>query len=156
MTEDYSPVDPIEVTALPRLGLSPGVLLAVFVGGAIGTVSRFLLDSFHPTASGHFPYATLIINLSGSLVIGLLIPVVETLHSRAPLARPFLVVGILGGWTTFSTLVVDADLLVRSGNLLVALGYLVATLIGGVLLVVVGDAAGSRLATSMETRSAAE
>jgi CrcB protein len=156
MTEHPDPVDPIEITALPRLGLSPGVLLAVFVGGAIGTVSRFVLDSFHPTPPGHFPYATLIINLSGSLAIGLLIPVVEALYARLPLARPFLVVGILGGWTTFSTLVVDADLLVRSGNLLVALGYLVATLIGGVALVMVGDAAGERLITSIETRSAAE
>jgi fluoride exporter len=130
-------LDP-EPPSLP-LRLSPATLLAIFVGGAIGTVSRFLLDTAHPTPAGHFPVTTLLINLSGSLVIGLLMPLMERVTPRLPLARPFLVVGILGGWTTFSTLAVDSDLLFKGAHLGLGLGYLAATVVGGVALVLFGE-----------------
>jgi CrcB protein len=61
------------------------------------------------------------------------------------LARPFLVVGLLGGWTTYSTLAVDAVLLGKGDHLALSAAYLAATLIGGVGLVALGAAMGRRL-----------
>jgi len=140
------PLDP-EPPPLP-LRLSPATLLAIFVGGAIGTVSRFLLDTAHPTPTGHFPFTTLLINLTGSLAIGLLMPLMDRVTPRVPLARPFLVVGILGGWTTFSTLAVDSDLLFKGAHVGLGLGYLAVTVIGGIALVLVGETVSRKVVPS--------
>ena len=137
--------DALDQPRIPRLGLSAATLLAIFLGGAIGTVSRYLLDAHHPVPPGHFPWVTLLINLSGSFAIGLLVPLTEHVAPRAPLARPFLVVGLLGGWTTYSTLAVDATLLAKDGDIASSFAYLAATVVGGLLLVVAGHAVGRRL-----------
>jgi CrcB protein len=137
--------DPLDQPLVPLLGLSSAALLAIFVGGAIGTVARYLLDAHHPIAQGHFPWVTLVINLSGSLAIGLLVPLTEHVSPRAPLARPLLVVGFLGGWTTYSTLAVEATLLAKDGDVASFATYLAATVIGGLTLVAAGNALGRRL-----------
>ena len=64
---------------------------------------------------------------------------------RAPALRPFLVIGFLGGWTTYSTLAVEASLLVKDGDLGTCLAYLAATVVGGLALVVAGHDLGRRL-----------
>ena len=89
----------------------PATMVAIFVGGALGTVARYLLEAHHPLAPGDFPWVTLVVNLTGSFAIGLLLPLTEHLTHRFPVVRPLLVVGFLGGWTTYSTLAVDAILL---------------------------------------------
>src|SRR5271163_4885441 len=99
------------VPPTPGAGLGVGALAAVFLGGALGTLARYALDTAYATTPGHFPATTLFINLSGSLVIGMAIPFTGLLPSRFSWARPFAVVGVLGGWTTYSTLAVDAALL---------------------------------------------
>ena len=96
--------DLLDEPVLPLLGLSAGTLAAVFVGGALGTVARYLLEAHHPVAPGAFPWVTLLVNLTGSLAIGFLIPLTEHAAPRAPLLRPLVIVGFLGGWTTYSTL----------------------------------------------------
>ena len=138
--------DPLGEPAVPRLGLSLTVLFVIALGGALGTVARFLLDTAFVEGSGHFPTVTLVVNLSGSLAIGILIPVVEKWTPRQPLLRPFLVVGILGGWTTYSALAVGAITLLQNGQAGLSLLYLAATLLGGTALVVLGDAVGRRWA----------
>ena len=140
--------DALDDPLVPRLGLSAAALLAIFVGGAIGTVSRYLLDAHHPVPPGHFPWVTLLINLSGSFAIGLLVPLTEHVAPRAPLARPFLVVGFLGGWTTYSTLAVEATLLAKDGDVANFFAYLAATVLGGLALVAAGHALGRRLVTA--------
>jgi CrcB protein len=115
---------------------SPGTLLAVALGGALGTLSRYALDRGLPTAPGHFPTATLLINLSGSLLIGLLLPM--ALISTRRWIRPFAITGILGGWTTYSALATDTASLTRSGHGLFALGDVGLTLLGGLALVALG------------------
>ena len=140
--------DLLDEPALPLLGLSVWSLLAVFLGGAVGTVSRYLVEVHHPSSPGGFPWVTLAVNLSGSLAIGLLIPFTEHVAHRAPWARPLLVVGFLGGWTTYSTLAVDATLLTKHGDPGTALAYLAATVAGGLALVVAGHAAGRRVLAS--------
>jgi CrcB protein len=117
---------------------STGTLVAVAIGGALGTLARYGLDRAIPTSAGHFPTATLIINLSGSLLIGLLLPIALAQASRRPLIRPFLVTGVLGGWTTFSALATDAATLLKSGHPLFAFGDLGLTVVGGVALVAAG------------------
>jgi CrcB protein len=137
--------DDLDQLFVPRLGLSVSTLVAIFVGGAIGTVARYELDARHPIAPGHFPWVTLLINLSGSFAIGLLVPLTEYITPRAPLARPLLIVGFLGGWTTYSTLAVEATLLAKDSAIADFVGYLVATVVGGLALVIVGTALGRRL-----------
>jgi fluoride exporter len=154
MDEDLQQHDPerasdegdlLDVPAVPLLGLSGATLVAIFVGGAIGTVARYLLEAHHAVAPGHFPWVTLTVNLSGSLAIGLLVPITAHLARRLPVVRPFLVVGFLGGWTTYSTLAVDATLLTKDGDAATAAAYLAATVAGGLALVVAGHALGRRL-----------
>ena len=139
--------DALDTSAVPRLGLSLGSILAIGLGGALGTLARYLLGATLTTATGHFPATTLLINLSGSLAIGFLVHLTETVSARSALARPFLVVGFLGGWTTYSTLAVEAVLLGKGAHVGLAATYLTASLVGGLALVTVGAAAGRRLVT---------
>jgi CrcB protein len=125
--------------------MAPGVIMAIGLGGAVGTVARYLLDTTYATASGHFPTTTLLINLSGCLAIGLLVPVTTALPARWALVRPLLVVGFLGGWTTYSALAVDAVLLGKGDRVGLGLAYLAVSLIGGLVLVALGDAAARRV-----------
>jgi CrcB protein len=113
-------------------------LTAVALGGALGTLARYALDRTFATAPGHFPATTLAINLSGSFLIGLLLPLALARAERRPLLRPFLVTGILGGWTTYSALANDSASLVKNGHSLLALGDIGATLAGGLALVALG------------------
>ncbi len=140
--------DLLDEPMLPLLGLSASTLVAIFVGGALGTVARYLLEALHPLAPGAFPWVTLLVNLTGSFAIGLVMPLTEDVSHRLRALRPLLVIGFLGGWTTYSTLAVDATLLARHGNVAGCLAYLAATVAGGLALVVAGHALGRRLVVS--------
>jgi CrcB protein len=83
--------------------------------------------------------------LTGSLAIGFLVPLTEHIAPRAPLLRPLALIGFLGGWTTYSTLAVEATLLAKNGDVATCLAYLAATVVGGLALVVAGHAAGRRV-----------
>jgi fluoride exporter len=137
--------DALDTSAVPRLRLSLGSILAIGLGGALGTLARYLLGATITTAPGHFPATTLLINLSGSLAIGFLVPITDTVPARFALARPFLVVGFLGGWTTYSTLAVEAVLLGKGDHLGLAATYLAASLVGGLALVTLGAVTGRRV-----------
>lgn len=142
---DHEEGDLLDQTVLPLFGLSAGTILAIFVGGAMGTVARYLLEAHHPIPAGSFPWPTLLVNLSGSFAIGLLIPLTEHVTPRALLVRPLVIVGLLGGWTTYSTLAVDATLLGKDGDIVTCIAYLVATVAGGLALVVLGHSIGRKL-----------
>ena len=105
------------------------VLGAISVGGVIGALARYGITTAVP---GPFPWATLGINVLGCALIGVLMVLVGGVWRARPLARPFLGVGVLGGFTTFSTYTVDTLTLVRHGSLGAAIGYAVATLVGAV------------------------
>ncbi|HEY6471732.1 MAG TPA: CrcB family protein [Acidimicrobiales bacterium] len=140
--------DLLDQAVLPLFGLSPGTVAAIFLGGAMGTVARYLLEAHHPIPAGSLPWPTLLVNLSGSLAIGLLFPLTERIAPRAHLLRPLVIVGLLGGWTTYSTLAVDATLLAKGGDVVTCLAYLVATVAGGLALVVLGHAIGRKVAST--------
>ncbi len=111
------------------------------VGGAIGTAARYGLAEALPTARGGWPIATLTVNLVGALVLGVLL---EALARRGPDAgwrrdlRLFAGTGFCGGFTTYSALAVELDLLIRDHQLAVAAGYALASLVGGVVMAVLG------------------
>jgi fluoride exporter len=115
-----------------RARLHPGVLMAIALGGAAGTLGRAAVAYALPPASEAFPWATLMVNLIGSLVVGLV--VVAALERVAPSRyfRPLLGTGLCGGLTTFSTFAVEADLLIKNGRAGTAALYVVVSVVGGV------------------------
>ncbi len=134
-----------------RIAIGPlhlPTLAAVAVGGAAGTCARVGLSDAWP-AGGRFPWATWTVNLTGSLVLGLVIGLLATRTAPNRLVRPLLGTGVCGGYTTFSTLVVDADLLVHHGHAATAAAYVAATAVGG-LAAVVGGLRLARLAGPRE------
>lgn len=108
-----------------------GTRLAVLVGGAVGTLGRALVGVWLPEAGPGWGWATLVVNISGALAMGLLVTWLAT-RVTAPLVRPFAAVGVLGGWTTYSTFALDATAVVGGHGVANALGYVVATLLIGV------------------------
>ena len=108
----------------------PPVVAAIAVGGAIGASARYLIGLAWPTPSGSLPWATLLINVVGCALIGVLMVLVSEVWTRHPLLRPFLGTGILGGFTTFSTYAVDIQGLIKDGHPVTALLYLAITVIG--------------------------
>ena len=117
-------------------------LLAVFVGGLIGTSLRLGIDALLPHADDGFPWSTFIINVTGSFVLGMLV-------GRAwPVAPEWLRfglgTGLLGSFTTFSALVASAFLLTDSGEVVLAAAYVVLTLVAGLGAAFVGLRIGHR------------
>ncbi len=145
--EEERAADPdlLDQLAVPLLGLSVPTMAAIFFGGALGTLLRYLFEFHHPIGHGGFPWPTLTVNLTGSFVIGLILPLTEHVSHRHPTVRPLFVIGLLGGWTTYSTLAVEATLLAKDGHVATSVAYLAATVLGGVALVIIGHGAGKRL-----------
>jgi len=104
------------------------VLAAIAVGGVLGAESRYGMQVAIPPGDSGFPWSTLLVNLSGCLLIGVLMAVLAGLAAPHRLLRPFLGVGVLGGYTTFSTFVVDVEHLVVADRPGAAGSYLLATL----------------------------
>jgi CrcB protein len=106
--------------------------LAVAVGGAIGSLARFWLAAAATALTGpRFPWGTLLINVVGSGIIGLvaavaLPPARVAMH---PDVRVFLMVGICGGFTTFSAFSLQTLELVQSGDVWPAAGYIVGSVV---------------------------
>jgi CrcB protein len=107
-------------------------------GGAIGTVLRYSLSGFtYRFVNGVFPWGTLLVNLAGSFVIGLLWGLFE-LDNFSTNVRHFIFIGILGGFTTFSTFTLESLNLFRDGEIKLALSNILASNIFGLLLVLAG------------------
>ncbi|MHB1063908.1 MAG: FluC/FEX family fluoride channel, partial [Georgenia sp.] len=101
----------------PAWGVRPAVLAVISLGGALGALARYGLALAWPHVSGEPPWSTVLVNVVGSLLMGVLMVVLTEVVGRPhPLARPFLGVGVLGGFTTFSTYTVDAVALVVAGR----------------------------------------
>lgn len=115
-------------------------ILLVGLGGFIGSVARYKLGGLvlHLTAQERFPYSTFTVNIAGCLVIGLLAGLTERYELFGSDTKLFLFTGLLGGFTTFSAFGLDAMLLVRRGELLVAALYAGASVILGITAVWLG------------------
>jgi fluoride exporter len=105
-------------------------LAAVMVGGAVGAVARWAIELAIPSVAG-FPLATFVINVTGAFAMGLLgVLLLERLPPTRYL-RPLLGIGLLGAYTTFSTMAMEGVHLLDQGRLGLAVGYWVATLLVG-------------------------
>ena len=99
--------------------------LAIALGGAAGALSRFGLMNLVASLLGNrLPWGTLLVNISGSLLIGVLYVLVSEKMLLSADARALLMVGFLGAFTTFSTFSLDTMLLIQQGWLLQAIGYM--------------------------------
>lgn len=117
-------------------------LLAAVAGGAIGATARYAIDAGAERLGIALPWATLSVNVVGCALMGLLVAYVLAHPSRHPLWRPFLGVGVLGGFTTFSAFAGDAVVLADEGAWAASAAYIVATLAGGLLALWLGHALG--------------
>jgi CrcB protein len=112
------------------------VLAAISAGGVLGALARYGLGVAWPHPPHGFPWATWTINVSGSFLIGVLMTAIARWRPHQRYLRPFLGVGVLGGFTTFSTSIVD----LQHAPPTIALLYLSATLTGALIAVWAGSA----------------
>jgi fluoride exporter len=123
-------------------GMNPQLIVVVAIGGAIGSVARYLVGVGSGKLFGlDFPWGTLIINIVGSFLIGVLVELFALKWDVSQTWRVFLTIGLCGGFTTFSTFSLDAYLLIDRGQLAAATAYMA----GSVLLSIVGLFAGLQL-----------
>ena len=115
------------------------LIAAVAVGGAIGSVARYLAGIGVGKWLGFgFPWGTLLINISGSFLIGILVESFALRWDLPQAARVFLTVGICGGFTTFSTFSLESALLLERGELGPAAAYIVASVVVSILALFAG------------------
>ena len=145
---------------MPREGPSPfsdaRLLIAVSVGGALGALARYGLGVAFPHKPGEFPWATFGVNASGCLLIGIVAVLIASRPGAHRLARPFLVTGVLGGYTTFSTYVVDIQRALAAHAPRTALAYAGATLAIALAAAWAGMSLGTALMARRAGRTARE
>ena len=118
--------------------ITPRVLAWIALGGILGSLARFVVSIlWNPDPVGGFPVGTLFINIAGCLAIGMIAPVLAR-QPRQEQLRPFIVTGVLGGFTTFSAFAVEAGVMLDSGALGLACTYIALTLLLGLLAVPIG------------------
>ncbi|GIX30799.1 MAG: hypothetical protein KatS3mg124_1271 [Porticoccaceae bacterium] len=109
-------------------------LLAVALGGALGALARYGLNGLcFALVGARFPAGTLVANLFGCAAMGALYVLVIERGALPPPTRELLMVGFLGSFTTFSAFSLDALALWQNGGLAPALGYVAASVLGGLL-----------------------
>lgn len=108
-------------------------ILAVALGGAIGSVLRYATTlGMTRLAGAGFPFGTLLVNVAGCLLAGLIFGIAESRAALTPIVRLLLLTGFLGGYTTFSTFAVETLTLLQEGSWIAALGSFAGNiLIGG-------------------------
>jgi CrcB protein len=122
--------------------------LFVAVGGAIGSVARFWLTELAAKLfGGDFPWGTVLANITGSLLIGV-IAALPAFGERDLLTRQFLMAGIMGGYTTFSSFSLQTLTMLQNGHF----GKAAANVVGSVALCLIAVWVGYALAASVSSR----
>lgn len=139
-SSELEAVEAVEEQAGPR---RMNDLVLVAVGGCIGAVLRYVVEAAITRRTGAaLPWGTMIINVSGAFLLGALTALTVERQILPMWLRPALGVGLLGAYTTFSTLAVDAIVLTESGAVLRAAVYVVATNVAGVAAAALGFVVG--------------
>ena len=129
---------------------APARMLALIAaGGAIGSIGRYAVETLIPfSPSGietGFPWATFLVNITGALGMGFLVAWLLAHHRAPEWVGPFIGVGVLGGWTTYSTFAAESHALVGAGQGGVSLAYILVSVGVGLLAVAVGVFGGQRI-----------
>ena len=115
------------------------IFLLVGIGGAIGSIARYLTANyFTKVFPAAFPYGTFIVNIIGCFVIGLVCGLSDNFEWLTPQWRLFLATGICGGYTTFSSFSYENIRLLQQGNYLVFATYSITSYVLGLLAVFLG------------------
>jgi CrcB protein len=113
-------------------------LVVIAVGGVVGSMGRYAIALSTGGWDGvGWPWATFIVNIVGAFAIGV-IAVLPAVTAGPPLLRPFLITGILGGFTTFSAFALETGVLLDAGRTTIAMLYVLATMVAGLLAVRLG------------------
>lgn len=122
------------------------MIVAVAAGGAIGAVARFLVGRgmFHLMGPG-FPWGTLTVNILGSFLIGLMVELLALRYSLSHEWQGFIIIGILGGFTTFSAFSLEVGLMIEKGQISTAAVYALGSMFVGVVALFAGLFAGRAL-----------
>ena len=124
----------------------PRILGLVALGGVLGALARALIEQAWPHSPDTIGWATWAINVSGCFLIGALLGAIGRYRPEQELIRPFLGVGVLGGYTTFSTHMVEVQQLIEHGRIELGFAYLALQLGTGVIAVWLGSALFDRQA----------
>jgi len=121
-------------------------ILLVAIGGAIGSVGRYLVGLWATRLAGpNFPWGTLTVNVVGAFAIGLLVEMVARRFDASTEMRAFIVTGILGGFTTWSSFTLDTMVLFERGEIGLSSLYLLASLLVSFAAIFAGLALGRAL-----------
>ena len=114
------------------------VMVAIAAGGALGAPARYEVAQLVHVTSDTFPWATFVTNLAGAFVLGLFLTLVLERLPPTRYLRPFFAIGFLGAFTTFSTMAVETVTLVKDGDAVLGVGYLLASVGAGLVVTYLG------------------
>lgn len=124
-------------------------LLAIFLGGGLGSVARYQIGvSLARWLGVGFPFGTLAVNLIGGFVMGLFTEWLLARLGGSLLLRQFFAIGVLGGFTTFSSFTLDVAVLWERGDHVLAAGYVAVSVIGSIAALFAGLALGRMLSAA--------
>lgn len=106
-----------------------GMILAVGLGGGLGALARYYVAGFVQPTGVAFDWGIMVVNISGGFVMGLIVEASALRLNLSPELRTFLTVGILGGYTTFSTFSLDSALLLQRGHYGQAAAYVIGSVV---------------------------
>ena len=115
-----------------------GTIFAVGVGGGLGALARYYIASWVQPAGTLFNWGIFAVNISGGLLMGMIVEAGALRLNLSPDMRAFLTVGILGGYTTFSTFSLDSALLLQRGEYLQAAAYVIGSVVLSILALFAG------------------
>jgi CrcB protein len=115
--------------------------LLAAMGGALGALARWGLSEVVPSPGG-WPWATLLVNVTGCFLLGVLLGAIGRRSPVPAWVTPFLGVGVLGGYTTYSTFAVEVVTLVDDGAAGLAAGHVLLSVVGGIAAVAAGAVLG--------------
>jgi len=119
-------------------------ILLVALGGALGSVARYLVGGWIADWMGTtFPYGTFAINLTASFIIGFFLAFAQDRAGLSPYWRLFIAVGFVGGYSTFSTYEYESIRLLQDGEFLLGAVYLVGSMTAGAIAAIGGITVGS-------------
>jgi CrcB protein len=118
------------------------VSLVVALAGAAGAAARYGLDVAFRRDAHHIPWITFVINVGGSFLLGTVVALLDAHPNPHPALRPAITIGLIGAFTTFSTLSLETYRLLDRGHFVPAVGYSLGSLAAGLAALMLGVAVG--------------